>query len=64
MKIKYADKKVEQQCTSLKAAEKLFGGNKRLAVSLLARINAIEAAEVMKDIIVAPQFHFHSLKVI
>lgn len=61
MKIKYADEKVEKQCTSLKAAIRLFGGNKGLAVSLHSRINALKAADVIKDIIVAPQFHFHNL---
>lgn len=61
MKIDYSNKKVELQCTSLKAAAKLFGGNKSLATSLMARINAIEQAEVMKDIIAMPSFHFHNL---
>lgn len=62
MKIKYANAKLEKQCTNVKAAAKLFGGDKKLAISLLARINAIEAANVMKDIIVIPQFHFHGLQ--
>ena len=61
MKIKYANDKVKQQCTSLKTAIKLFGGNKKLATSLLARINAIEGAVVIKDIIAMPTFHFHNL---
>lgn len=62
MKIIYVNDKVEKQCTSLKEAQKLFGGNKALAVSLLARINALENAEVIKDIIVIPQFYFHNLQ--
>lgn len=62
MKIKYADAKVKQQCTSLKAATSLFGGDKALAISLLARINAIEKADVIKDIIATPQLHFHNLQ--
>lgn len=61
MKIKYANDKLELQCTNIKAAIRLFGGNKPLAISLLSRIAAIEAAEVIKDIIVMPQFHFHKL---
>ena len=61
MKIKYASKKVELQCSSMQAATKLFGGDKNLAISLMARINAIENAYVIKDIIVMPSFHFHSL---
>ena len=62
MKIIYANKKIKQQCTNIKEAVKLFGGDKQLAVSLLGRINAIEQAEVIKDIIAMPQFHFHNLQ--
>ncbi len=61
MKINYSSQKVELQCTSLKAATKLFGGDNKLATSLLARINAIEKADVIKDIIAMPPFHFHNL---
>lgn len=46
------------QCESCK---KLFGGDTVLATSLLARINALEKAETIKDIIVQPTFHFHNL---
>ncbi len=62
MKILYANKRVELQCTSVKAATKLFGGDKIMAVSLMSRINAIENAVVIKDIILMPQFRFHNLK--
>lgn len=62
MRIVYANKRVEGQCTDLKKAQQLFGGNKALAVSLLSRINTIEAADVIKDIIVQKQFHFHDLQ--
>ena len=62
MKIIYANTKTEKQCNSLKEATKLFGGDKKLAESLLARINAIEQADVIKDIIVMPAFRFHNLK--
>lgn len=62
MKIVYANSTTEKQCTSLKEAKKLFGGDARLAVSLLARINAIEQADVIKDIIVMPMFRFHNLR--
>ncbi len=61
MKILYSNETTRKQCTSLKAASKLFGGNKQLAISLLARINAMEQAFVIKDIIVMPNFHFHKL---
>ena len=62
MRILYANTKTEKQCNSLKEATKLFGGDKKLATSLLARITAIEQAEVIKDIIVMPTFRFHNLK--
>ena len=62
MRIIYSNIKTERQCKSLKEATKLFGGDKRLATSLLARITAIEQAEVIKDIIVMPTFRFHNLK--
>lgn len=62
MKIIYADTKTEKQCTSLKYATKLFGGNKSLAISLRSRINAIEEADVINDIIVTKSFRFHNLK--
>ena len=62
MKITYANRKTEKQCTSMKEALKLFGGNKKLATSLLARIEYIENAKAIKDIIVIPPFRFHNLK--
>ena len=61
MRIIYSNIKTERQCKSLKEATKLFGGDNRLATSLLARITAIEQAEVIKDIIVMPTFRFHKL---
>lgn len=54
MKLTYSDKKVEKQCTSLKEAQKLFGGNKMLAIKLLDVINRLENATIIKDIIVQP----------
>lgn len=62
MELEYASDKVELQCTSVKAASKLFGGDKALTKSLLARINALGSADNIKDIIVQPTFRFHSLK--
>ena len=62
MELVYTDAKTEEQCTSLKAAKKLFGGNDALVKSLFARINALKQAETIKDIIVQPTFHFHKLK--
>lgn len=61
MKIIYNNNKVEKQCTDIKAARKLFGGRNDLAISLFARINAIERSDVLKDIIMMPTYHFHNL---
>lgn len=62
MELTYSSEKVKTQCTSVKAANKLFGGDTALTRSLLARINALERAENIKDIIVQPTFRFHGLK--
>lgn len=62
MKLEYASEKVRLQCTSVKAANKLFGGKASMTTSLLARMNALESAEHLKDIVVQPAFRFHSLK--
>lgn len=61
MNLEFASKKLEEQCRSVKAANKLFGGDAVLGRSLLARINALEQAETLKDIIVQPAYHFHKL---
>ena len=42
MELEYASDKVKAQCTSVKAAKKLFGGDMVLATCLLARVNALE----------------------
>lgn len=39
----------------------MFGGNAALATSLFARINAMQQASVIKDIVMMPTFHFHKL---
>lgn len=61
MELVYASDKVRIQCTSVKAAKKLFGGNAELVKSLFARINALQMADTTMDIIVQPTFHFHKL---
>lgn len=61
MELVYASEKVKAQCTSLKAAKRLLGGDVQIARKLLSRINALEQAENLKDIVVQPQFHFHKL---
>lgn len=62
LELEYASEKVRLQCTSLKAATKLFSGDQVLTRSLLARINALGSADSIKDIIVQPGFRFHNLK--
>ena len=61
MKIIYKDEKTRIICEDLKKATRYFGGNKNLAISLLARINAISQAEEINDIIVQKQMRFHKL---
>lgn len=62
IEIIYENVRVEKYCTSFKEAKKMFGGNDILARSLLSRINAIQQAIVIKDIISMPFFHFHKLE--
>ena len=46
----------------MKAAQKLFGGDKQLAIKLLARVNQIVAADVLRDIVLTQSLRFHSLQ--
>lgn len=62
MEILYASEKVKKQCESQKEAKKLFGGDQTLVVKLLSRINALEQAETLKDIIALKTFRFHNLE--
>ena len=61
MELEFSSEKVKLQCMDIKAAGKLFGGNKALVISLMARINALKNAETIKDIIIMPTFRFHKL---
>lgn len=62
MKLEFESDELKLQCTNLKKAIRMFDGNKQLALKLLSRINALEQADVIRDIIVQPQFRFHDLK--
>ncbi|MGI5945935.1 MAG: hypothetical protein ACOX8K_00875 [Lachnospiraceae bacterium] len=62
MQLIYSSETLKLQCTNVKAAKKLFHGDLQLSVSLLSRINALEQADVLKDIVVQPAFHFHKLE--
>ena len=46
MKLIYTKEEVKEQCTSVIAAKKLFGGNVELVSKLLKTIQALESAEV------------------
>lgn len=62
MKIIYKDKEAEAICTKTNKASSIFGGNKNMVEKLMSRINALQNAETLKDIIVQKQFRFHALK--
>ena len=62
MDVIYSNENVQNQCTNLKDAQKLFSGDKQLAVKLLSRVNQIQAANVLKDIVLTQPLRFHSLK--
>ena len=49
MKIRYESKTAEKQCTSVKSANKLFGGQKQLTVSLMERMESLKAATNLID---------------
>ena len=45
-----------------KSCKKAIHGDAALSLSLLSRINALQNADNLKDIIVQPAFHFHKLE--
>jgi plasmid maintenance system killer protein len=61
LELVFATARLEEQCTSQKAAKKLLGGDVQAALKLLSRVNALRQAPTLKDIIVQPQLHFHNL---
>ena len=52
LKVEYKSGKVKEQCTDIRKATRLFGGDRALALKLLSRINALEQADVIQDIII------------
>lgn len=62
METEFSSEKVKLQCTDTKVAGRLFGGDKILVVSLMARINALKSAETIMDIIRMPTIRFHKLR--
>lgn len=61
MKIIYANKTVEKQCTSIKEATKLFGGNAMMSRYLLGRIQDLKDAPVLSDFMKTNNPRFHNL---
>jgi len=62
VEIIFKNKKIKKICTEYKSAVKFFGGNRKYAEKLFSRMNAIEMASCLKDIILnMPNFHFHKL---
>lgn len=61
MEVRFASGKLQKQCRSSSEAEKLFGGDKGLALALLARIQQLKAAVTIRDIVYTPSLHFHAL---
>ncbi len=62
MKIGFSSEEVKLQCTDIKAAKKLFGGDIALVHKLMARMQSLEAADNIKDIIVLRNLNFHKLE--
>lgn len=61
MEIVYETEKVKELCVSFRAAKRHFGGDENIALKLHARVGLLRAAPTMKDIVVQPTLHFHSL---
>ncbi|MCR5416744.1 MAG: hypothetical protein K6E79_08105 [Pseudobutyrivibrio sp.] len=61
MELIYSDKRIKEVCTDTRAATKLFGGNKQLAIKLHARVNQLEEAVILRDIITIKNLRFHAL---
>ena len=57
----YKSNSVRRQCTDLLEASKHVGGDKKTARAILSRINALEQALFLKDIVMQPPFRFHKL---
>ena len=62
MKLYYSSEKLERQCTSVREARRLFGGDLALANKLLARIYYLQREDLLTLIIRQPALRFHNLK--
>ncbi|MBP5551470.1 MAG: hypothetical protein J6X93_05430 [Bacilli bacterium] len=61
MKVLFLEEEIEEICTDFRKAKKYFGGSDILARSLLGRINYMQNADCLIDVIKMPQFRFHKL---
>lgn len=59
MQVIFSKKKEEKVCRDFSKAQKEYG--KSVAMGIMSRINALESAKTLKDIIVMPNFRFHAL---
>ena len=62
MRLSYASEKLKKICTDLAAAKRYFGGDPVLGNSLRIRINFLEGAGCLQDVIRLPSLHFHNLR--
>lgn len=62
MRLIYSSAKLEKQCKSYEVARRLFNGDDVLARKLLDRINLLENAETLKDLVAYIPCHLHPLK--
>ena len=61
MKVLFLKEDIEEICTDFRKAKKYFGGSEILARSLLGRINYMQNADCLNDVIKMPHFRFHKL---
>ena len=57
----YKNIKLERICTDLKEATKYFGGDKKMAESLLIKVSILKKLERIYDVIELSFFRFHKL---
>ena len=62
MRVLYASPKVEEQCNSIRAAGKLFGGDRILTEKLITRVGFLKEYPTLSEVIDRPAFRFHKLK--
>lgn len=61
MRLIYSSAKLKEQCKSYESARRFFNGDDVLARKLLDRINLLENAETLKDVLAYKPCHLHPL---